>query len=172
MAAQLGHVLAGIAVGSMVNEQHRFIQQGVPMVHPAERTGIARHGFRGFGGIQRAEQPAGNGKRLRAGKPHHTHSPAGGNGGDGITHGGHPFCLFGWGIYGNGLWPPFGGGGSRGLGRGTAICRGNPHRRAEACGAHTIIEYHTTKRRRCQSVIFCILWLYFWDTIVILGKKR
>ena len=62
--------------------------------------------------------------------------------------------------------------GRGGWGAGLRFAEEGPRRRAEACGAHTIIEYHTTKRRRCQSVIFCILWLYFWDTIVILGKKR
>ena len=47
----------------------------------------------GFGHGQHHFLITGHGKRLRAGKAHHAHSPAGGggDGDDGITHGGHPF---------------------------------------------------------------------------------
>ena len=93
VAAEFGDILAGIAVGGVVDKQHGFIQELLPVTDTAERAGIARHGFRGFGGIHGAEHPAGHRKGLRARKAHHAHSPAGGggDGGDGITHGGHPF---------------------------------------------------------------------------------
>ena len=78
---------------SPVAAEFGFIQEQLPVTDTAERAGIARHGFRGFGGIHGAEHPAGHRKGLRAGKAHHAHSPAGGggDGGDGITHGDHPF---------------------------------------------------------------------------------
>ena len=89
VAAKLGHVLAGVAVGSVVDEQHRLIQQLLPAVDAPERPGVAGHPFRVLGGIQRAEHLPRDGQRLRPGKAHDAYpaSDGGGDGGDGITHG-------------------------------------------------------------------------------------
>ena len=88
MTAQLGDVLAGVAVGGAVNKQNGFIKELLPCVDPAECTGIACHAGGVLCAVDRTEDPSGNGKRLFAGKTHHTDSPTdgGGNGNNGISH--------------------------------------------------------------------------------------
>ena len=56
-------------------------------------------------------------------------------------------------------------GGRGGWGGGTAIGRGMAPPAGGMGIAHTIIEYHTTKRRRCQCVILCR------GMVVILGQN-
>ncbi len=81
VAAEFGDILAGIAVGGVVDKQHGFIQELLPVTDTAERAGIAR---RWFPGIWRdswgAEHPARPRRAPRPRKAHHAHPPAGGGG--------------------------------------------------------------------------------------------